>query len=144
MSEIQTASPAARRKAAWIIVLGVLIGALPIALYSYFEEAIYEWLYHNFELVLANTFVVFLLTLIMFTPLILFAAYLFVYGRRIVAARRMPPPGYAVVRDTKVVTDSRAIRLGLLVQFLSLLIIAAGIVTPFYFWYVLSQMASTQ
>ncbi len=55
----------------------------------------------------------------------------------------MPPPGYSVVKDTIVLSGLKAIRMGRLVQFISLVLLLAGAAIPGILWYVFDRVVSS-
>lgn len=142
MSDIQKADPHARKWAIWIVIGGALFGTTIIAGYGYFERQIYGWIEDNLELLTANPELPSLFGLVVVFPLLAFAIYLYVYGHRAARAKRIPAPGYAVIRDTAVHTGTRALVLGRIVQAVSLMIILASAMIPVFFWYVFSQLAN--
>jgi len=74
----------------------------------------------------------------MTASLVLFAAYLWLLGRRILVAEQYPPPGMKVVRDTLVVRGEPARRRGRMAQGLAIvLLIAAVAVVVFMSWRIL-------
>jgi hypothetical protein len=66
--------------------------------------------------------------------------YLFQLGRRSVRARRFPPPGVAVVRDTRVLEGHEGRRRGRLLQVLAGMLIAAALLVPFALWRVTQSL----
>ena len=55
----------------------------------------------------------------------------------------MPPPGYSVVKDKIVLYGLKAIRMGRLVQFISLVLLLAGAAIPVILWYVFDRVVSS-
>jgi len=142
MSDIQKADPAARRRAIWIVAIGSVFGALAILSYQHFESRIYEWIEKNIELLTSTPELPFLFSLVLVSPLLFLSTYLFVYGHRAARARRLPPPGYAVARDTPVHIGKDALVRARIVQILSLVIALAGAMIPVFFWYVFSNLTT--
>ena len=141
LSKIQKADPLARKKVIWILVFGSAFGIAVIASYRYFVNQIYEWIEENIELLTSNPELPFLFSLVVVSPLVLFSGYLFIYGHRAARAKRIPAPGYSVVRDTVVHTGTSALIRARIVQVLSLVLVLASVMIPVFFWYVFSHLA---
>jgi hypothetical protein len=140
---IQKGDPDAKRKAIWFLVLCSIVGAVVLGSYSYFEAEIHSWIYRNIDFLISNPLAVFLPALIFVTPILFLSVYLFIYGYRASQAKRMPPPGYSVVKDTVVFSGLKAIRMGRLVQFISLVLLLAGAAIPGILWYVFDRVISS-
>lgn len=143
MSQIQKADPKARNRAMGLILAGTVMGTAAISAYNRYQADIFFWLESNTEWLADNSGVLFLLGLVMFSPLFALSGYLLIYGRRIVSAGRMPPPGSSVMRDTAIVTGVRAVRRGRVLQLLSLFLLLAGAAIPTIFWYLFDHFVST-
>ncbi len=140
MAQIQKADPIARKKALGVVLVGTAIGTAAIGLYTYYEMEIYSWLENNIDWLADNPSTVFLLGLVLVTPLLILSGYLFVYGRRTAKTGRMPPPNSAVARDTRVTTGTQAVLRGRILQVLSVFLLLASAAIPILFWYILSRM----
>ena len=124
-----------------IILLGTVIGTAAIGAYTYYEMEIYSWLENNIDWLANNPRTVFLFGLVLVTPLLILSGYLFIYGRRTAKTGRMPPPNYAVVRDTRVTTGTQAVLRGRIVQVLSVFLLLASAAIPILFWYIFIRFA---
>jgi hypothetical protein len=143
LSEIQKGDPDAKRKAIWLLVLCSIVGSVVLGSYSYFEAEIHRWIYRSIDFLISNPLAVCLPALVFVIPILLFSVYLFIYGYRASQAKRMPPPGYSVVKDTVVLSGLKAIRMGRLVQFISLVLLLAGASIPGILWYVFDRVVSS-
>ena len=123
------------------ILAGTVIGMAAIGLYTHYETEIHSWLENNIDWLAKNPRTVFLFGLVLVTPLLILSGYLFIYGRRTAKTGRMPPPKYAVVRDTRVMTGTQAVLRGRLVQVLSVFLLLASAAIPILFWYIFSRFA---
>jgi len=65
--------------------------------------------------------------------------YLFLFGRRVVACRQMPPPGTKVIVDTKVLVGAKAVARGRLMMALALLSIVTGLAGGLYLPYMIGK-----
>jgi hypothetical protein len=127
MSEIQKADPKARRHAILVLGCSALIGAAAILAFLSYRPALEGWVTEDpaqmrgrLRLVLGA------LGVLLTAPLAGLAVYLWRLGSRVVQARRFPPPGMAVIRDTPVLWDRDAERRGRWMQlFAALLAVAA-------------------
>jgi hypothetical protein len=142
MATIQRADPEARRKALRILAMALLLGLAAIAVIEHYRHDIESWLGQNLGLFLEHPWLVFIATLPMGLPVIAAGTYLLVFARHIVRARRFPPPGCAVTRDTAVLEGGRAVRRARIIQLLALLIIFAALAFPVYLWRLLSCHAT--
>lgn len=120
---------------------GLAFGTALIASYERFESQIYEWMAENIGLLTSHPELPFLISLIVVSPLYLFSIYLFIYGHRAAKAKRLPAPGYSVVRDTLVHTGTDAVYRARIVQVLSLVLVLPSAMIPVFFWYVFSRLA---
>lgn len=142
MSEIQKADPGARRKAAWATLAAAVIVLVLVALFVHFEAHLYRWMEGNVHWLVSNPWVGFAVGLIMVVPVLLACGYLFVYGQRVVSAGRLPPPGYAVVRDVRVHVGSAAVVRGRALQALVLLLLAVALAIPPVLWWLLAVLGN--
>ena len=136
MDTIQKADPEARRKAIFLICVASLLGGGALLVFEFFEDDFQAWLQKNIDFLLENTIVVFIVTLVLVTPIIAVGVYLWLLGNRTVRAQRFPPPGYAVARDTIVLAGSKGRRRGRVIQVLSLFLLCMAGAIPFAMWYV--------
>jgi hypothetical protein len=129
--EIQPADPAARARALWLVlVILILGGALLVALYFH-EERISEWAReHLFQLAQQPTFL-FLVAFVLMLPLVGAAVHVYRLAGRVVTSQRMPPPGQKVIKDTPIITGSKAVRQGRSMQVIAVLMAVIGILFPF-------------
>ncbi len=142
MPDIEKADPKARRRAIAIVAGAVLIGGVTVYLLeknrprlaAWFEERVEFWLAHP-EVIAFGCFVLML-------PVIGVAIYLWRFGATVVAAKRFPPPGIRVVRDTVILLDARAIYRGRLMQVLSVLLLVSSVSFPVVVWYVLRLLGN--
>ena len=141
MTGIQKADPAARRKAAWIIFTGLILAGAGVLAFVRHQPSLQRWLAANAEWLAGHAWVVFLAALVAVLPLVALAAYLFRVGTRIVGAARFPAPGYAVTRDTPVITGRAAVQRGRVVQILCVGLILCTLAIPVILWYIFVMVA---
>ena len=112
-----------------------------IGAYSQFEVELIDWVTRNLPAIVANPLLLLLGGFTLVAPVLAASTYLFRYAAKAVAAERMPPPGFAVVRDTPIITGRTAVVRGRVVQAAcaAILLAAAGI--PIYLALVLTGLA---
>jgi hypothetical protein len=142
MGTIQKADPEVRRKAIRVICVATILGVCAILAFESFHDDFQSWLETNIDFLLENTIVVFLVSLVLVSPLLAAGAYLLLLGNRTVRAQRFPPPGYAVARDTPVLEGSKGLQRGRIIQLLSLLLLCSATAIPFVMWYLFRTLAS--
>jgi Na+-driven multidrug efflux pump len=142
MNEIQKADPVARRQALLLIVFATAIGSLLIAGFEHYREPFREWLTSEpAETASRAKLALYVAVLILCAPLIAFAAYLWLFGARVLRAQRFPPPGSRVIRDTPVVEGHGATTRGHVIQILAVCLgIGAALLWVFFWW--LARMIS--
>lgn len=140
--KIQKADPAARRKSlriagfAGLGLLALLVGGLVLGLDTReFPGAIAGYL-------VAAPRRGMIVISIGVAPIALFAIYLFVFGARVIRARRFPLPGQAVTRDTPIREGRAAIARARLLQTLAALLLLAALALPVIFARLLSLLAT--
>lgn len=143
MEQMQKADPAARKRVTLIILAGTAIGAGVIGAHGHYETEISAWLENNIAWLADNPHIVLLSGWVLTAPLLVLSGYLFLYGRRAAKARQMPPPGYAVVRDTVLKTGRQAALHGRFVQLLSIFLFCSGAAIPIIFWYLFDRLAGS-
>jgi len=119
--EIQKADPRARRQALWVGLIGAAGGALLLWLFLGNQARVRAWFLDNADTLMDNPLLVGLGMLVLMSPVIGLSVYLLVLGQRIVRARRFPPPGMTLSRDTPVLKEGAAVLRGRVVQ------VAAGV-----------------
>lgn len=135
MPDIQKADLKTRRHAIAIVAAAALIGGVVVYLLeknrpqlaAWFEERVEFWLAHP-EVIAFGCFVLML-------PVIGIAIYLWRFGAAVVAAKRFPPPGIAVVRDTVILVGAKATYRGRMMQILAVLLLVLSVSFPVLFWY---------
>ena len=139
--KIQPADPGARRKSLWLLCIATIIGACFILAIEFFREDIQQWLQRNLDYLLENSIIVFFVSLALMVPILVGEIYLLLLGNRTVRAKRFPPPGYPVVRDTPVLEGAPGLRRGRVMQALSLLLLFGTAAVPFVLWYIFRSFA---
>lgn len=139
MPEVQQADPRARRLALSIIVVGTLVGAGLLTAADSARPAFETWVATEPESRLR--IVLWVLMLSMVAPVILVALYLCRLGSRTTRARRFPPPGLRVVRETVVLSGDEASRRGRLLRVFAGALGAAGVLLAVALWRLLMLLA---
>lgn len=113
MTEVRKADTSARRQAVLLIIFGALVGALLIVAFERYRTPLRDWLLSKpGELGYRVRLVFFLSAIVLFTPLVAFAVYLWSLGVKVLRARQFPAPGYRVIRDTRVIGGQAAVLRG--------------------------------
>ncbi len=134
MGTVQAADPRAKRNAIWVICVATLLGVSAILAFDYYRDDLQYWLEKNIDYLLENTIIVFLLTLLLVSPILAAGTYFLLVGNRTVHARRFPPPGYSVYRETPVLEGQRGVRRGRIIQIISLILLCAAGTIPVIMW----------
>lgn len=137
MNEVQKADPAARRQALLVIVFATAIGALLITGFEHLSQPFHEWLSSEpAETVRRARLAVYVSAFVVSAPVIAFAIYLWLLGARVLRAKRFPPPGLRVIRDTRVVDGPAAVTHGHAIQVLAVCLgVSAALLWLFLWWF---------
>ncbi len=137
---IQIADRRSRRLALMIVSLALIIGLASLMLLEDFRSEWEGWLEREVARWISDPArggcIMFLLS----TPLYVFAWYLGRVAKRTEAARRWPPPGQAVVRDTPILVGNDAYRRGRLLRLAALLSWFLPILCGLWFWWALTSL----
>ena len=130
--ELQRADPAARRRALTILIAGTIVGATLLLVAGAARPGIEAWLKE--DLISRSRMLLGGMAVAMCTPLLAMAGYLWRLGRRVVFARRFPPPGTRLLRDTPIVTGLGATRAGRVLQGCAAALGLAGVALALVIW----------
>jgi len=139
MNEIQSADPVARRKAVSLTIVVAFFGLITISGLKLYKSQLSHWLERSIDL--QTPWMAVAAGFVLVLPLIFAAGYLFSFGRRVCEARRFPPPGYSVIRDTPVREGRSATNHGRIVQVLAVLLAFAALTIPLMVWRVFTALA---
>ncbi len=143
MEEIQKANAAARTKTIALMSVVCVIGLGLIAAVETYQSKLTNWIEANAMIISQNPSVVIATLIVLFAPLYVAGYYVFSLGSRIARAKRFPPPGQAVVRDTIIATGVQAVMRGRILQMLSVAMALTITIVIFLAWNVLNEIAST-
>ena len=137
MNEVQKADPDARRRAVLVLIFAAAIGGLLISAFEHFREPLREWLVSDpAETPRRARLALSVSILVLSTPAIAFAIYLWLLGRKVLRAERFPPPGLRVIRDTPVIRGAAAVTRGNAIQVFAVCLgVAAGVLCLFIWWF---------
>lgn len=137
--EVRRADPAARRQAAVVVAVAIVVGVLLIAALERYRIPLRDWVLADPEKSAERlNAIIFVLAALLVAPLLGLAAYLWSLGGRILRARAFPPPGLRVVRDTQVVTGEAAISKGRQLKVMAVGCGIAGLALGVLLWRLMS------
>jgi hypothetical protein len=126
--ELHRADPRARRNALMVLLGGTLAGLILLALVESAGDDLRRWITSDprgFDM--RFRVVTWCFALLACGPILGFATYLWMFGRRVISEGRFPPSGVAMLADTIVLRDAQARARGRLLQALAgLLAVAAS------------------
>jgi hypothetical protein len=137
---IQKADVGARRTTLWLTAVALVLGGVLVLAFDAAREEIQAWMALRLDDSGEVEGTLLAISILAILPLIAAGIYLFQLGRRSVRARRFPPPGVAVVRDTRVLEGHEGRRRGRLLQVLAGMLIAAALLVPFALWRVTQSL----
>jgi hypothetical protein len=134
MTEIQRADPKIRRRVLAITIVGALIGAVLLMVFTRFRPELIAWLEGSGSGRARLGIVLAVMAVLGCAPLLGLAVFLALFGNRVIRDQRFPPPGSLVVRDTPVLRDSAAIRRGRLFEAFAAAFALAALGLLFALW----------
>jgi hypothetical protein len=135
MTELRRADPAARRQAVVFIVLGAFAGALLIFGFERYRIPFRDWVLSEPGKFALRVRLVFLfLGVFSAVPLVAFAIYLWSFAASVLRARQFPPPGYRVIRDTRIVFGQAATSRGRAFKMLALVLGVVAVLLCLHLW----------
>ena len=141
-ASIQPADPAARRRALLFVVCMAVAGSLLIYGLTRHTPEVTEWLRQHLDVALRYPSIGAGIGLMMMAPMLAAAIYLFTFSQKIIKARRLPPPGQSVVRDTVIREGADAVWRARILRLLACLLVLAVAVFPLWCWQLLRTLAA--
>ena len=139
---IRPADPRARRQALALVVAAAVAGTLLFWGIERYLPPVGDWIVSEPDrLPRRARLVVFFLWFVLVAPQVAFAVYLWRLGRRIVAAREFPPPGFRVIHDTVVLGGSAAVSRGRALQVLACCLTGAGVLASVMLWWIAESLS---
>ena len=129
--DIQPADPAARKRAIWVFLLVVVLLGGPVAILEFNQDRLDLWFRENSIGLASRIDILFLSAFILMLPLVGAAVFVFRTATRIIKAERIPFPGQAVIKDTPIITGTKAVRRGRALQVMAALMGIFGLLMPF-------------
>ena len=137
MTEVRRAHPGARRQAVLLVILGAVVGALLIAGFEHYRTPLHDWLLSEPEQLGRRVRVGLLVVAAgLSLPVLGFATYLWSIGTKVVQAEEFPPPGYRVIRDTRIIAGPNAVLRGRTIKALALCLAVASALLWLMLWWV--------
>jgi hypothetical protein len=132
---IRKADPLARRFAILFFIVGAVVGVLLLLAFERYRMPLRDWLLAEPSASAHRiTSVFLLLATLLLTPLLAFAVYLWWLGTNAVRAGEFPPPGYRVIRETRVIVGELAVSRGRQLKIAALACIVACAVLVVLLW----------
>ncbi len=128
--EIQKADPRELRKVRIIAVLALTACGIILAGFHSYRSAFIRWFTEDPNAMQGKAYLVTGILALLCLPLLFGAVHIGRIGRKVLAARRFPPPGMAVFRDTPVLEGSRAVTRGRFIVLWAILIALWAILFP--------------
>ena len=108
-SQIQRADPNARKLAIGLVIAATTLGVGLLILAGRWSPSVSNWVTQDPSLTRSRAQVVLVIVGgALALPLLAFAVYLWQLGRRIVAAKRFPPPAMRLIHDTPIIVGPAA------------------------------------
>lgn len=131
-SPLLKADPAYRKKVILLAIVLIIIGAGTVVYFQHFMDDMVSLAETDLSAAIDRTIRIFrILMASMAITLFAMGAYFMWVSVRILRSSQFPPPQTKVVRDIRAVMGRPAIIRGVFGLFLSLLILAAGVVAPY-------------
>ena len=135
--------PAARRRAVTIVVVCAAIGVLLILGFGRYRDALLGWVVADPASTGRRVSLIFFVSAGLFAaPLLVFAAYLWAFGTKVVRTGFFPPPGHRVIRDTPSLAGAEAIQRGRSFRNLALFFGGGALVVWVLLWRLAALFAS--
>ena len=125
-------NPEARTRFLVVVLFAALFVALLMWLIYSMDTTVMAWLEQNIQFIVAHPELVFLAGLLLVSPLLWGASYLFRYGSRAIQQKRFPPTGYALIRKVQIYEGPGAVRRGRFIQFISAFIFISAFMIPVF------------
>jgi hypothetical protein len=129
------ADPIARRRAIIIVAVCTFVGALLILGFSRYRDALTEWVVADPADARRRANLVFLGSAgLLIAPLLVFAAYLWAFGSKVIRTESFPPAGHRVIADTPSLAGAEAVQRGRSFRYLAILLAVSALVLWFLMW----------
>ncbi|MGR3277919.1 hypothetical protein ACSYAD_22740 [Acaryochloris marina NIES-2412] len=138
MPEIQPADPASRRKLVVWLSLFLLVTLLSQSVIQGFTH----WLAEDPERVRDYFGRIVGAIALVFSPLFVFGYYAWQMGVAVIRAKRFPPPGMKVIKDTVVIKGRKAVSRGRALQVCGVILWGTAIALPIAVWWILGNILS--
>lgn len=138
MPEIQPADPASRRKLVVWLSLFLLVTLLSQSVIQGFTH----WLAEDPERVRDYFGRIVGAIALVFSPLFVFGYYAWQMGVAVIRAKRFPPPGMKVIKDTVVIKGRKAVSRGRALQVCGVILWGTAIALPLAVWWILGNILS--
>ena len=139
MAKIQPVDPRARRRSLYTVGIGLVAGLALLAAVEFWQDDIQSGV-EAYLLSSEQTVTLPIVLLLAVTPMLVLAVYLFRIGQRIVIARRFPPPGMALSRDTPILEGRAAVWRGRLLQIIAVILLIGFMLLPLMVWLVIHRI----
>lgn len=135
MSERRQADPTALRRTILVLAASAVVGAILIFAFSRYRSTLLDWVVADPENVRRRADLVFFVAAgLLAIPLLLFAAYLWSFGAKVVRTQSFPPEGHRMIRGTPVLTGDEAIQRGRGFKTLAMFLSGAALLLWLLLW----------
>lgn len=132
--KIQPADPAARRLGQVLVALGIVLGGAVVYAFTAGSDAVSGWLVARLGSEATRGRTLGGIAVALAAPLVLLAAWLHWQGGRVLAARRYPPPGSRVMRDTPILEGREALARGQLMRVIAAMLAGGALLVSVMLW----------
>lgn len=133
--EIQKADPKARRNAIVLVAIAGIAGSAAILRFEHTRHEFSAWLLSDpAQFMYRAGFILAVIALGMSLSLFALALWSWRLSAQVVASDRFPPPGLAVIKDTRVLNGARARRFARIQRAVAATVALLGVLVPFVLW----------
>jgi hypothetical protein len=131
---MEPADPVARRVGIVLVAIGAALGGGVVYAFTAGSDAVSAWLVARLGAEATRGRTLMGIAAALTTPLVLLAAWLHWRGGRVLAARRFPPPGSRVMRDTPILEGRDALARGQLLRVIAAMLAGGALLIGVMLW----------
>jgi hypothetical protein len=143
MSDVQQPNASGLQRTVLLLIVSAAVGAILIFAFGRYRSTLLDWVVADPENVRRRASLVFFVAAgLLAGPLLLFAAYLWSFGAKVVRARAFPPPGHRTIRDAPALAGDEAVQRGRGFKLLGMFLAAAAVLLWLLLWRLAGLFAS--